>query len=48
MARSGLITALSPATTARRADTDSNDGRRRRRRRRRNRRGNTNPRSRTN
>lgn len=40
MARSGLITALSPATTASRADTDSNDGRRRNRR--------SNTRSRTN
>ncbi|MBD3923638.1 hypothetical protein IEZ26_03320 [Nocardioides cavernae] len=37
MARSGIITALTPAVQARRGDSSSDDGRRRRRRRRRNR-----------
>ena len=37
MARSGILTALTPAVQARRGDSSSDDGRRRRRRRRRNR-----------
>ncbi|WP_210649510.1 hypothetical protein [Nocardioides sp. SYSU D00065] len=45
MARSGILTALTPAVQARRGDTTSDDGRRRRRRRRRNR---SRSRSRTN
>jgi hypothetical protein len=34
MARSGILTALTPAVQARRGDSSSDDGRRRRRRRR--------------